>query len=310
MFDNRERPFERCDDCGTPKMLGHTYCITCGKRYSKMRPTGTEAIAPSHVRPAGAELIAPAEAGPVPRPDLFPPPSPPLEIPNDGPPDRRPAAAMAVAIVLTVALIAAGLVFAFRPANQRGASTPSTSASPPPSGPPIVLSLAFDAHKPFRFHLANTIDATFSVPSEGFARIIMKIDERATLRVVSVDRNGTATVQVTIERASASVNGGRLRIPPGRTLQLRIARDGRILSTGGEQVAAPGLPPEAQGTLHYRGTMSADQESWVDPAARRTLRTTSHGDMDIHMRLSGSQGGQASEIRFQGTFDTVFENLT
>jgi len=308
---------------------------------------------------------------------------------------------MAVAIVLTVALIAAGLVFAFRPATKRSASTPSESANPSPSGPPILLSLAFDRHKPFRFHLANTIDATFTVPSEGFARIIMKIDERATLRVVSVDRNGTATVQVTIERASASVIGRGLRIPPGKSLQLRIARDGRILSTGGAQVAAAGasnggipsidqfmpllppdpvkpgdswarnfslpfpfgggtlryrtqnrfirygelagvraalirseidvpvrlaidarrffeatdgdpskLPPEAQGTLHYHGRMGADQESWFDPAARRALRTTSHGDMDIHMKVSGSQGGQASEIRFQGTFDTVFENLT
>jgi hypothetical protein len=253
MSDNPERPFERCDDCGTPKMIGRTYCITCGKRYSKMKPAGPQPIAPSEGRTPGAwpiapsegrtpgpQPIAPYEVSPLPRPDLFPPPSAPFETSDAGPQNGRPAAAMAVAIVLTVAVIATGLVLAFRPATRRTSSGPPASVFPSPSGPPIVLSLAFDRRKPFRFHLANTIDATFTVPSEGFARIIMKIDERAALRVLSVDRKGTAGIQLTIERAAASVNGRRLRVPPGKTLQLRIARDGRILSTGGQQVAAPG----------------------------------------------------------------------
>jgi hypothetical protein len=38
-------------------------------------------------------------------------------------------------------------------------------------------------------------------------------------------------------------------------------------------------------------------------------QATSHGTMDFRMRISGFQSGN-SVIRFQGSFDLLFENLT
>jgi hypothetical protein len=43
--------------------------------------------------------------------------------------------------------------------------------------------------------------------------------------------------------------------------------------------------------------------------ARRAVKATSHGTMDFRMRISGFGSGN-SVIRFQDTFDLLFENLT
>jgi hypothetical protein len=55
--------------------------------------------------------------------------------------------------------------------------------------------------------------------------------------------------------------------------------------------------------------MSGTQQTWFDPAARREIKATSHGNLDFRMRISGFQQGD-SVIRFQGSFDALFENLS
>ena len=395
-----------CDSCGTPMIEGRTYCITCGKKYSKMTaartghpepawaaPTNTLALPPDPPPGTGVLARIPSSPGLAGRPDVASPPPPDGEPPRSG----RPAA-LVVAIALTVALIAGGLVLILRPSDKNGASSSSPATSPSASVP-TVLTLAFDHKRPYRFHLEYSMDAWFVAPTEGYSRLIMKVDETAALRVLSTDRAGTVTVKMSIERGAIFVNGERYRIPAGTSLRLKIARDGRIVSTGDGQVATPSkpgglpsidqftpllppdavtpgdtwvkdfaipyplgggtlkyhaenefvgfedlsgtraavihseitvpvklviptrrffeaagadpsnLPPEAVGTLRYAGSMSASQENWLDPERQREIKATSHGTMDFRMRISGFQAGN-SVIRFQGSFDTVFENLT
>jgi hypothetical protein len=119
-----------------------------------------------------------------------------------------------------VAVLAGALVFVL------GRGTPHASGT--------TLALSFRPGQVFRFHLMNRITGTLSASAVDLnTPIDLAVDETVSFRVVSVDSDGITTARVKLEKATASVNGRSEDVATGKDLEMRIARDGRILQSGG-----------------------------------------------------------------------------
>ena len=124
-----------------------------------------------------------------------------------------------VATLVAVVLVGAGLTVAS--AHSRG------------RGHPLALSLA--SGRVYRFRAAGTFAGTLSAGTRE-----VSTSERVTAliswRVGTVDEEGVASVEATIQPLTDRVDGHPLHQLPKIVEHLRIARDGRILSSG-----TPGL---------------------------------------------------------------------
>ncbi|MBI2238817.1 MAG: hypothetical protein HYU54_09895 [Actinobacteria bacterium] len=311
--------------------------------------------------------------------------------PSAGPPKRRLGPAIGAA-ALVVALVAGLLVFQFtRPREEASAA----------------LALAFTEGDSAAYRMHVTMDGDYDAGDLGSEAITMDFSETLSWRVVSVDPDGTATIEVTISDVSGTMNGVPAPAPDApTTTQMRVAPDGRILSAGGVAFSAPGttggtgfpglgqmtplLPdhPVAPGdtweksfdqefpfgegairftshnrfdryedvdgvrtavivsdmtvpldfSLDFGELMAAFGEgfgsdakganalkharmdysgqgtfvltSWVDPASKQMLRTSSRGDFDMTMGLSGIPSvPDGTEFAFSGTFTQDLERV-
>ena len=181
---------ERCDQCGTPKALGHGYCITCGRKFTakQLVTIGTPAPPPpTFVAPSGAASL-PADQLPLPPP----PPTFDFHHPTEGPPtpegpisERRGWARAALAIGVGMAVLTGALVFVLARGEQHASGT--------------TLALSFKPGQVYRFHLVNRITGTFSSDGAGLnAPIDVGVDETVAFRVISVDRDGITTAVYSI----------------------------------------------------------------------------------------------------------------
>jgi hypothetical protein len=146
-----------------------------------------------------------------------PPPAPEREAPTR----RRGMIALAVAVVLVVA---AGLV-AF-------AITRSDSAEAQP------LALSFTQGQERTYDVHQTMDANISSPLFGDEALSMDVSQVVGWKVVSVDDDGTATIEVTVSDMSGTVNGTEVPTAPALPIEMQIAADGRVLSAGGLSLGA------------------------------------------------------------------------
>jgi hypothetical protein len=92
--------------------------------------------------------------------------------------------------------------------------------------------LAFVEGDVSRYRIVISVDATMSTPA-----LVKKVPIRGTMRqtiavrVVSVDASGTATLEVTIEKASFTDQNGRsFAGPAGGTSRITMAKDGTYVS--------------------------------------------------------------------------------
>ena len=129
--------------------------------------------------------------------------------------------ALAVAVVLVVA---AGLV-AF-------AITRSDSAEAQP------LALSFTQGQERTYDVHQTMDANISSPLFGDEALSMDVSQVVGWKVVSVDDDGTATIEVTVSDMSGTVNGTEVPSVPALPIEMQIAADGRVLSAGGLSLGA------------------------------------------------------------------------
>jgi hypothetical protein len=194
---------------------------------------------------------------PTPQATVVPPPPPPAD-PPAGPPRRRGLVAGAVA--LSVMLVAGAVAFAL---TQRGGSA---EAQP--------LALRFVPGQSETYEIHTTMDGRISsdvVELGGAIPIDVALTEVVTWKVVSVDDQGLATVEVSVDEASGTVSGFEIPtmgadLPP---MELVIAPDGRIVSIGGVPLGGfgemPGFPAMNQLTpiLPDEGAAVAPGDTWT-----------------------------------------------
>ena len=184
-------------------------------------------------------------------------PLPPAPDAPPGPPARRrPVVVGAIAAVL--ALVAGALVFVV---TQGGGSA---EAQP--------LSLAFTEGRSETYAVHLSMNATVASELFGDLPMQMEVDEVFTWAVRSVDADGVATIDLTIDEMSGTVNGvavpsGAADLPP---VEIVVAPDGRVLSAGGlalggaEQTQGFGFPGMGQLTpiLPDQGVAVAPGDTW------------------------------------------------
>ncbi len=147
------------------------------------------------------------------------------DAPADTQPRRR-AGVIAGAAVLAVVVVAASAFVLTRGGDAE--------ARP--------LALAFVRGDTESYEISQTMDATIGSALIGEQRLTMAMTQTVTWRVLEVDSDGVATIEVSSTDVSGTVNGAELpatssEIPP---IQIVIASDGRVLSAGGLALGGAG----------------------------------------------------------------------
>jgi len=165
----------------------------------------------------------------------MPPPPPPREASPStdafraGPgPKRRPTGLLVGALVVALVVIAgiAGL-------SVLGGDGESASAQP--------LALAFTPGQSETYTMHMTMDGSMSAGEllGGDQPLVMDVTQVVTWETASVDEDGVATITVTVDSMSGSVNGMEIPATASATpsVEIQVAPDGRILSAGGMSFA-------------------------------------------------------------------------
>ena len=177
----------------------------------------------------------------VPPPPPLPDPRPPIDVmaaswsAGGGRPSRR-WGRLAVAAAAVVALIAGAIVFLL-----------------PHGGGGTALALQYKPDQTIRYHVTMTMDARLSSSELGVDQPFQgTFDMTFSMHVLSVDANGTATIDLSIDKGSATFGGQKQPLPRDFQAQIQIAKDGRLLSGGGLSEATGssgfGLPGSDQFT--------------------------------------------------------------
>ena len=162
-------------------------------------------------------------------PEMPPPPPPPA---SAAPGRRRPTGLVVGAVVVVLALVGGLIAF-----NTIGGEDGGANAQP------LALTFVEGDSKTYTMHM--TMDGQMDAGDllGGSQELQMDVSEVVTWEVTSVDDDGVATVAVTIEEMSGSVNGMEIpaetsAVPP---MEIQIAPDGKILSAGGMSFAGADL---------------------------------------------------------------------
>lgn len=137
-------------------------------------------------------------------------------------PPRRSRGLAFGAIGLVLILVAGFLVWQF----SRSDSGNSAAAS---------ISLAFKQGDTSRYSMHMTMDGALDDGSTGLGQqpVTLDVTQTVSWNVATVDADGTATVEVTVEDMSGTVNGQPVpSTGAGVVTRIRVAPDGRILSAG------------------------------------------------------------------------------
>ena len=158
--------------------------------------------------------------------DPIPPPPPPAPT-EPAEPLKRRGRLVALAIGVTVVLLAGVTVLAL---------TRSDTAEAQP------LALAFEQGQSQTYEIDQTMDAEIAADVFGSQSISMDVSQVVGWEVTSVDEEGIATIEVTVSEISGSVNGDPIpadvaSVPP---VEIQIAPDGRVVSAGGLALGGAG----------------------------------------------------------------------
>ena len=189
------------------------------------------------------------------QPAIPPPPEPDRSPPA---PRRRRTGPIAIAIGVVVALVAGATVVAL---TQRG----SAEAQP--------LALSFTEGQEQTYEIHQTMDGQISSELIGDQPLAMDLTQVVTWKVISVDEDGVATIDVSVSEMSGSMNGAEIPSTPIPPVKIVIAPDGRVVSAGGFDLGAlggagrtqvSGLPGMGQLTpiLPDEGEEVAPGDSW------------------------------------------------
>lgn len=141
---------------------------------------------------------------------------------------RRPVGLLVGALVVAFVVIAgiAGL-------TALGGDGESASAQP--------LALAFTPGQSETYTMHMTMDGSMSAGEllGGDQPLVMDVTQMVTWETTSVDEDGVATITVTVDSMTGSVNGMEIPAAASATppVEIQVAPDGRILSAGGMSFA-------------------------------------------------------------------------
>jgi type IV pilus assembly protein PilA len=147
-------------------------------------------------------------------------------------PISLPGSRRSIALALVVVLVAAAGAYLF------------LNRSSSPSGTALALSLT--QGQTYRYHTDMTFDGSIKVAGQA-APVSMQFGEDFAWKVESVDASGVATVTMTVESITSTVNGQSTSVGDPMTIQVKVAKDGRILTAGnlaltGGSSTAEGFP--------------------------------------------------------------------
>lgn len=208
--------------------------------------------------------------------------------PSAGPRKRRPGPLIGAAAVV-VALVAGLLVFQFtRPGGEASAS--------------LALSFTEGETATYRMHMTMVGEGETDVDPSGSEAVHMDLSETLSWRVVSVDPDGTATIEVTVSDQSGTMNGQAVPAPDApTTTEIRVAPDGRILSAGDLAFSASGstdgtgFPGMGQMTPLLPDHPVAPGDTWEKsfaqefPFGEGEIRFTSHNRFDRYEDVDGAR---------------------
>jgi hypothetical protein len=195
------------------------------------QPVGMPSMPPPPAHPEPAAIEEPAtgidgeEQGSSPVAVLSPS-HPRYELGNDwqfgatnGPnlPVRLPGSRKSIALALVVVLVAAAGVYLFL---NRSNSTGGTA-----------LALTLSRGQTYGYHMDMSFNGTIKLAGQA-APVTMQFAEDFTWKVESVDSNGVATVTMTVTSLSSTINGKLSPAEGPLTVEVRVAKDGRILTAG------------------------------------------------------------------------------
>ena len=146
------------------------------------------------------------------------------------PPRRRPTGLIVGAAVAVLAVIGGLIAF-----TTLGGDKDRASARP------LALDFTQGQRETYTTHM--TMDGQMDGGELlGSLPIVMDVTQAVTWEVTSVDDDGVATVTVTVDEMSGTVNGMPVPDQASTTppMEMQIAPDGRILSAGGMSFASAG----------------------------------------------------------------------
>lgn len=138
-------------------------------------------------------------------------------------PDRRPGRLVGAAIVVVLAVIVGAIAFSVLGSDERSANAQ-----------PLALSFSGGQTETYEMHM--TMNGQMSAGELlGEQEISMDVTQVVTWEVSSVDEDGVATITVTVDEMSGTVNGMPIPSEASATppIEIRVAPDGRIVSAGG-----------------------------------------------------------------------------
>jgi hypothetical protein len=165
---------------------------------------------------------------PLSQPAIPPPPdrSPPA-------PQRRRTGPIAISIGVVIALLIGATALAL---TQRGSA----------EAEPLALSFLEGQEQTYEIH--QTMDGQISSELIGDQPFAMDLTQVVTWKVLSVDEEGLATIEVTVSEMSGSMNGAEIPSTPIPPVEIVIAPDGRVVSTGGFDLGALGGAGQTKGS--------------------------------------------------------------
>ena len=249
---------------------------------------GSPSSAPSQESPWASPTPAPATGSPW--------ASPPAAGSSSGwgsqpepPTHRRGRPQIVVAAVLALALIAGAGTYLFL--RGRGGAA---------SGPATPLTLAFERGDETTYDLHMTMDGSLDMGSAGSQPLKMDVNESVGWRVVKVDKDGTATIRLSVGGVSGAVNGMPVPADAGTgSSTLRITPDGRIVDSSGQTLGSTsgspmgGFPGMDQVTPILPDHPVAPGDSWDKrfsqelPFGQTKLEYTAHSTFDRYESVGG-----------------------
>ena len=232
---------------------------------------------------------------------MIPPPPPPAEptpptgIQADsfqaGPAPKPRRTGLVVGTLVVVLAVIAGIV-GF---TVLGGEDESANAQP--------LALSFTPGQSETYTMHMTMDGTMSAGEllGGDQPITMDVTQVVTWETTTVDDEGVATITVTVDEMSGSVNGIAIPSDASATppMEIQVTSDGRILSAGGmsfagiEQTGGASFPGMGQMTPMLPDEPVAPGDTWTEdfsqevPFGEGTIEFTSTSTLERYEDVDG-----------------------
>jgi len=204
-----------------------------------------------------------------------------------------------------------------------------------------ALALKFRQGRDYRYHLEMTLQGTLSSSQSGPAEPFSEtIDIKFAMHVLSVDQQGTATIDLEQEEGEVSVNGEHQTSPNDFRSRIRITKDGKFIADdgglsavgGASGLSVPGfdqftplLPdhavytgdawskdfdrpfPLGEGVIHYA------TRNRLDPSGGQQVKSTTKGDVDLRLLFAGfpaQEEAPEGELRMLGTIELSLQRVS